>query len=302
MCGIVGFAGSGSRADLESMTLALQPSRAGRRWLLHRRPIQRGGLGHRRLVVLDPDGGHQPMWNEDHTVTVIFNGEIYNAQELREQLIARGHVFRSHHSDTEVLVHGYEEWGEELPLRLNGMFAFAIYDLTAARLFLARDRFGEKPLYYMRTARAVRVRQRADGAPADIPTFDGQLDPRAIQKLFAYGYIPAPGTVMRGVRKLTPGWMLEYDCRSGVASSKPYWRFRLEPDASLETAREDVLVEELRALLSAAVRRRLVSDVPLGLFLSGGVDSAAVLAFASPESPRAGAVDIHRRILGAVLR
>ena len=283
MCGIVGFVGSGSRADLECMTLALQ----------HRGPDGDGyyiderfnvGLGHRRLVVIDRAGGHQPMWNEDHTVTVIFNGEIYNALELREQLIARGHTFRSHHSDTEVLVHGFEEWGEELPLRLNGMFAFAIYDVTAARLFLARDRFGEKPLYYLaRPGRFVFGSELT--ALERHPDVDGRVDPRAVQKLFAYGYIPAPWTVMRDVHKLRAGWMLSYDCRTGDVSSKPYWRFRLEPDVALETAREEVLVEELRSLLSDAVRRRLVSDVPLGLFLSGGVDSAAVLAFASRHRP-----------------
>jgi asparagine synthase (glutamine-hydrolysing) len=283
MCGIVGFAGAGSRSDLECMSSVLR----------HRGPDGDGtyldprfnvGLGHRRLTVLDPEGGHQPMWNEDHTVTVVFNGEIYNAQELRDQLVARGHVFRSHHSDTEVLVHGYEEWGASLPIRLNGMFAFAIYDVTAARLFLARDRFGEKPLYYAAPpgrfafASELTALRRHPGTSTD-------LDPKAIQKLFAYGYIPAPGSAVRGVRKLRAGWMLEYDCRTATLSEKEYWRFRLEPDDALEHAREEVLVEELRALLSAAVRRRLVSDVPLGLFLSGGVDSATVLAFASRHLP-----------------
>src|SRR5258706_8870688 len=147
MCGIAGFAGPGSKCDLQAMSDAM----------IHRGPDGGGSyvdgsnaifLGHRRLAILDIQGGDQPMWNEDGQVGVVFNGEIYNHIELRKALIAKGHVFRSDHSDTEVLVHGYEEWGEKLPLQLNGMFAFAIYDRTRQILFIARDRFGKKPLYY----------------------------------------------------------------------------------------------------------------------------------------------------------
>ena len=147
MCGIAGFVGRGGRTDLSAMTEAL----------VHRGPDGEGifiddkegvFLGHRRLAILDIAGGAQPMWNEDGNVGVIFNGEIYNHVELRRELERKGHKFRSDHSDTEVLVHGYEEWGEALPERLNAMFAFAIYDTPRRRLFLARDRFGEKPLYY----------------------------------------------------------------------------------------------------------------------------------------------------------
>src|SRR6266478_4481819 len=147
MCGIAGFAGPGDERDLAAMSAAL----------VHRGPDGAGSyidrpnsvfLAHRRLAILDIRGGDQPMWNEDGQVGVIFNGEIYNHVELRRILVSKGHVFRSDHSDTEVLVHGYEEWGEELPLRLNGMFAFAIYDRPRRKVFLARDRFGKKPLYY----------------------------------------------------------------------------------------------------------------------------------------------------------
>jgi len=160
------------------------------------------------------------MWNERDTVAVIFNGEIYNALELRAQLIAKGHVFRSDHSDTEVLVHGYEEWGDSLPIRLNGMFAFAIYDASAARLLLARDRFGEKPLYYMlRSGRLAFASELT--ALRRHPDVDTELDARAIQKLFAYGYIPAPHTALRGVQKLGPGCLLEFDCRTQAASTRP---------------------------------------------------------------------------------
>src|SRR5215831_13159355 len=147
MCGIAGFVGHGDRDNLIAMTRALE----------HRGPDGEGiyeddsahvFLGHRRLAIVDLVGGYQPMPNEDHTVIVIFNGEIYNHATLRKELISAGHTFRSDHSDTEVLVHGYEEWGEDLPIRLNGMFAFAIYDKRLRRLFLSRDRFGKKPLYY----------------------------------------------------------------------------------------------------------------------------------------------------------
>ena len=146
MCGIAGFVGEGGRGELEAMTTALA----------HRGPDGAGffvdqaaavHLGHRRLAIIDIAGGRQPMANADGTIQVIFNGEIYNFRELRAELAASGHVFKSDHSDTEVLVHGWTEWGENLPIRLNGMFAFAIYDALKRRIFLARDRFGEKPLY-----------------------------------------------------------------------------------------------------------------------------------------------------------
>jgi asparagine synthase (glutamine-hydrolysing) len=250
----------------------------------HVDPRLRVGLGHARLTVIDPAGGHQPMWNEDHTVAVIFNGEIYNAPELRARLVARGHSFSSDHSDTEVLVHGYEEWGRELPGYLNGMFAFAILDARRARLFLARDRFGEKPLYY-----AARPDLFVFGSELSAlrqhPSLDVSPDPRGIQKLFAYGYIPAPTTAFRNIQKLQAGWTLEYEVLERRLRSAPYWRFRLQPDESLADADEPRLVDELRDRLSAAVQRRLVSDVPLGLFLSGGVDSATVLAFACRHLP-----------------
>jgi asparagine synthase (glutamine-hydrolysing) len=285
MCGIAGFAGDGTETDLRAMSAALR----------HRGPDGQGihvdrrfrvGLGHERLVVLDPVGGHQPMWNEDGTIGVVFNGEIYNAPELREQLVASGHCFSSDHSDTEVLVHGYEEWGQELPARLNGMFAFAVFDATEGQLFLARDRFGEKPLYY---AERPGVFAFASEISAIVrhPAVGFEIDPRGVQKLFAYGYIPAPGSAVRGVSKLRAGWMLQHDCRTGRTSPREYWRFRLEPDDSLTDHDEPRLIEQLRALLIASVRRRLESDVPLGVFLSGGVDSAAVLACATQLRPAA---------------
>ena len=283
MCGIAGFAGAGSAAEIALMCDALQHRGPdGRGWHVDSRV--RVVLGHQRLAILDVEGGQQPMWNEDNTVAVIFNGEIYNARDLREHLVARGHRFRSDHSDTEVLVHGYEEWGRGLTPRLNGMFAFAIYDSVAAKLFLARDRFGEKPLYYATTAAAF-VFASELSALRQHPSIDATIDRRAVQKLFAYGYIPAPTTILTGVRKLQAGWALEYNCRTRAINTEPYWRFRLEPDDSLDDASERRLVDELRALLYSAVGRRLESDVPLGVFLSGGLDSASVLAFACQHLP-----------------
>jgi asparagine synthase (glutamine-hydrolysing) len=283
MCGIAGFAGIGTVADVESMAAVLQhrgPDGQGSYFDAHARV----GLGHRRLAVIDPASGHQPMWNEDRSIAVIFNGEIYNAPELRRELQARGHRFESDHSDTEVLVHGYEEWRAELPQRLNGMFAFAVYDTASAQLFLARDRFGEKPLYYTMGRGFFAFASELTALKVH-PTVRFAIDAKSVQKLFAYGYIPAPRTMIRDVHKLQAGWTLHYDCHRETAVTKPYWTFRLECDQALEHAREETLVEELRALLQQSVRRRLVSDVPLGIFLSGGIDSATVLAFAARQIP-----------------
>jgi len=279
MCGLAGFVGPGDRAHLNAMADSLA----------HRGPdgegffvdeVQRVFLAHRRLAILDLEGGNQPMWNETGDVAVIYNGEIYNHSELRQALQARGHVFRTSHSDTEVLVHGYEEWGASLPERLNGMFAFAIYDGGRRQLFLARDRFGEKPLYYLHKPNAFLFGSELT-ALAHHPQFDRSIDQRALQKLFAYGYLPAPHTMFAGSRKLPAGSWLRYDITTGALETDRYWRFRIEANESIPDSAEGALIEELTHLLSEAVRRRLISDVPLGVFLSGGIDSSAVLAMAS---------------------
>ena len=244
-------------------------------------------LGHRRLAIIDVAGGAQPMWNEDETIGVIFNGEIYNHVELRHQLLAHGHAFQSSHSDTEVLVHGYEEWGPALVDRLNGMFAFAVFDRNRKRLFLARDRFGEKPLYYCHHARGF-VFASELSALALHPAVSRTLSRRALQKYFAYGYIPAPLALLDGCAKLPGGCYLTYDLDDAALAVKSYWRFRIEPDDSLCEKPEAVLAEELRALFVQATKRRLISDVPLGIFLSGGIDSSGVLAGAAQQ------IDRHR--------
>jgi asparagine synthase (glutamine-hydrolysing) len=241
-------------------------------------------LAHRRLAILDIEGGAQPMWNEDGQVGVIFNGEIYNHLDLRKALIAKGHHFQSDHSDTEVLVHGYEEWGADLPIRLNGMFAFAIYDRPRRRVFISRDRFGKKPLYYV-------VSPGFFGFASELkallkhPHVDTSLNERSLHKYFAYGFIPAPHVLYRNAAKLPGGHSMTYDITSGRLTLAPYWQFSIEPVQHIPADAERVWGEELRALLSQAVQRRLISDVPLGIFLSGGIDSSAVLAFAITHMP-----------------
>lgn len=281
MCGIAGFVGRGDRGQLERMLQALAhrgPDDSG--WF--HLPSANLHLGHRRLSILDIEGGHQPMWNEDHQIGVVFNGEIYNHAQLRQRLIKKGHRFRSDHSDTEVLVHGYEEWGEELPLVLNGMFAFAIVDGRERRLFLARDRFGEKPLYYHSSpglfAFASELR-----ALALHPGVDRGFDDRAVQKLLAHGFIPSPNTLYRGANKLPAGHAMTVDLGSTDCRSFEYWRFKIEPRVVKES--ENELAEQLDHLLNDAVRRRLISDVPIGVFLSGGIDSSAIVAHALDVIP-----------------
>jgi asparagine synthase (glutamine-hydrolysing) len=279
MCGIAGFVGLGNRDDLISMTRALEhrgPDGEG----IYEDETARVFFGHRRLAIIDVAGGRQPMLNEDRTIVVIFNGEIYNHVSLRKELISRGHIFRSDHSDTEVLVHGYEEWGENLPTRLNGMFAFAIYDKPRQRIFLARDRFGEKPLYYSLRSELFAFSSELTGILCHSRA-SRSLDIRSVQKYFAHGYLPAPNALYEQCRKLPGGHQLSYDIASKHISIRCYWRFNLEPDEALTEADDNRLADELQALLVQAVERRLMSDVPLGLFLSGGIDSASVLAAAT---------------------
>lgn len=282
MCGIAGFVGPKNDGALRAMADAIRhrgPDGEG----FHHCPANGVSLAHRRLSILDIEGGAQPMWNEDGSVCVVFNGEIYNHLDLRRDLIGAGHAFKSDHSDTEVLIHGYEEWGAELPNRLNGMFAFCIYDRPRRRLFLARDRFGKKPLYYGRFeqgfyfASELTALLRHPGVAADV-------DPVGLQKYLGYGFIPAPQTLYKNVRKLPGGHFLLYDLAARISTERCYWRFHMTPDERLAQEPEADLAEELRARLSAAVKRRLVADVPVGLFLSGGIDSAAVLACAAKEA------------------
>ena len=285
MCGIAGFVGPGNEKDLQAISDAMihrGPDGAG----AFVDPARRVFLAHRRLAILDIAGGAQPMWNEDGQVGIVFNGEIYNHAELRADLVHRGHHFASHHSDTEVLVHGYEEWGDELAVRLNGMFAFAILDQRRRQLYLARDRFGEKPLYYCARPGlfAFASELTALACHAAVPR---SLDVTSLQKFFAYGYLPAPRAMLEGTAKLPGGHWLRYDLDSGTPTVRPYWQFELEPDLALTEKDEPRLVEECAALLQQAAQRRLMSDVPLGVFLSGGLDSSSILASLAKVLPAA---------------
>lgn len=283
MCGIAGFTGPGDLGTLRAMTAALVhrgPDGEGL-YLDPERPVF---LGHRRLAVIDLECGAQPMWDAAGELGVVFNGEVYNHRELRAELQARGHRFHTDHSDTEVLLHGYREWGPDLPRRLNGMFAFCLYDRRAGRLFLARDRFGEKPLYYARRAGGFAFASEL-GALARHPAVSGAIDARSLQKFFGYGFIPAPLTIFEGCEKLPGGCSLTVEVASGRTQVGRYWRFGLQPEDAWRRRAEADLAEELRALLFEATRRRLEADVPLGFFLSGGLDSSAVLAAACRQLP-----------------
>ncbi len=278
MCGLAGFVGNGDERDLTAMTRAL----------IHRGPDGEGHyvdqdtrvfLGHRRLAIIDLDHGAQPMWNEDRQVGVVYNGEIYNHEALRSQLEARGHRFATDHCDTEVLVHGYAEWGPDLPRHLNGMFAFVIYDRRHKRLFAARDRFGEKPFYYAHVNGLFLFASEIQ-AFREHSAFRPELDRRALQKFFAYGFIPAPTAIWKHTAKLPHGHRLEYSLSDHKVDVSPYWQFELDPGPAMTDKKAAAARDELCHLLSESVRTRLMSDVPIGTFLSGGIDSSCITALA----------------------
>lgn len=283
MCGIAGFTGPRDDETLAAMASLLShrgPDGEG----FHYCPQTGTHLAHRRLAVLDIDGGAQPMWNAEGTVGVVFNGEIYNHLELRRELTARGHRFQSDHSDTEALIYAYIEWGPEFVKRLNGMFAFCIFDRRKSRLFFARDRFGKKPLYLYETPGGIVFSSELKSLLRH-PAVKQQIDVLSLQRYFAFGFIPAPGCLYKGVRKLPGGDWLVYDLKTRTSETSSYWKFRTSPDPLLGRASEDELAEELRGKLAQAVQRRLVADVPVGVFLSGGIDSAAIMASACEMVP-----------------
>lgn len=233
------------------------------------------GLAHRRLAIIDLSTGDQPLFNEDGSVVTVFNGEIYNFLDLKPQLEARGHVFRSR-SDTEVLVHGWEEWGTRSLERLNGMYAYAVYDRSKRRLLLACDRLGVKPLYYYR-GKNVLVFASEMGALLASGLVPREIDREALELYLHYQYVPAPLSIYRGVRKLSPASWMTVDADGSSEGPAEYWRLPLEqgPDRSVSF---DQWKERLASLLEDAVRIRLISDVPFGAFLSGGTDSGVVVA------------------------
>lgn len=279
MCGIAGFIGTGTFDDLKRMNEA-QRSRGPDAEGHFCDPDQGIYLGHLRLSILDLGGGAQPMWTADGALGIVFNGEIYNHSDLRKELVAAGASFRSDHSDTEVLLHAYRQWGDDFVERLNGMWAFVIYDRARQRLFASRDRFGKKPFYYTQTKGlfAFASELRAIAAHSGVIA---RPSPMALRKYFAYGYIPAPWSYLDAVFKLPGGCNLEFDLRSSHLKTWRYWQFRLEPEEPVAGENDQALAEKLKALITSAVNRRLISDVPIGAFLSGGIDSSTVSALAA---------------------
>ena len=274
MCGICGQFnfGDGSpvkRTEIEAMT----------RSITHRGPDDEGyflagslGFGFRRLSIIDLSGGHQPMSDQDESVWIVFNGEIYNFPELKRELQSHGHVFRTN-SDTEVIIHGYKQWGDEVLNRLNGMFGLAIWDVKKKRLVVARDPFGIKLIYYrvhennlafgseLRPIRAV-MQGKAD------------IDTNSLNLFLRYRFTPSPHTILKGVKKLAPGTKIVAE--NGECRVERWYRFKPEPFAPPKTV--DEAQEELLELYKAAIKRQLISDVPVGLLLSGGIDSGLLLA------------------------
>src|SRR6266852_390619 len=279
MCGICGVAGDDPS---ESQELVGRMCDA----MVHRGPDDEGGiqldgvtLGSRRLSIIDIAGGHQPIHNEDSTVWVIQNGEIYNHLELRMLLVSAGHEF-STQSDTEVLAHGYEEWGESMVERLNGMFAFAVLDRRRRRLLLARDRMGIKPLHYAVDGKRLVFASELKCLLCD-PALRRDIDPVALDEYLALEFVPSPRSIVRGISKLPPAHTLEWWLGSGIHRLHRYWAPTLVEENGSRGWSLDEECEELRTVLRESVRKELISDVPLGVFLSGGIDSSAVTAMMS---------------------
>jgi asparagine synthase (glutamine-hydrolysing) len=275
MCGICGVAGGDPRSGGELVARMCAA-------MVHRGPDDSGSVAHgdvtlgmRRLSIIDVAGGHQPMPNEDASVWVVQNGEIFNYRELRSQLAGAGHRFATQ-SDTEVLVHGWEEWGPGMVERLNGQFAFAIHDRRRSVVFLARDRVGIKPLHYAIDGLRLVFASELKALLCD-PALRRGVDPVALDQYLAYEFVPSPRSIVRGIAKLRPGHTLMWSLEAGEAKTERYWApaLNVEHDASRDLDEE---CERLRHVLRDSVRKELVSDVPLGVFLSGGIDSSAVAA------------------------
>ncbi|MBU2689435.1 MAG: asparagine synthase (glutamine-hydrolyzing) [Candidatus Eisenbacteria bacterium] len=270
MCGIAGFTAADERS-IRAMTDIIA----------HRGPDDSGiliepglSLGHRRLSIIDlSECGHQPMLNEDGSIVVVYNGEIYNSPELRHRLEAKGHRFRGH-CDTEVIAPAYQEYGPACVTEFQGMFAFALWDRNRRRLLLARDRIGIKPLYYYHHGYLLIFASEVK-AILEHPDVPREVDEQALFEYLGYEFVPAPRTLFRGIRKLRQGHTLIFE--NGMCKEEPYWDLHFE-HGSLSPREEE---RRLAEILETAVRRRLLSDVPVGAFLSGGLDSSALVGFMS---------------------
>ena len=276
MCGIVGIFDLNGTGPIDRDLLHQMNETQ-----FHRGPDEGGihiepgvGLAHRRLSIIDLSSGQQPLFNEDGSVVVTYNGEIYNFPELMDELKQAGHIFKTH-CDTEVIVHAWEQWGEQCIERFRGMFAFAVWDRNQHTLFLGRDRLGIKPLYYAQLASGQLIFASELKALLPHPDLPRQTDIRAVEDYFAYGYVPEPKTILEGVHKLPPGYTLTLRRGEVMPTPKQYWDV---PFAPLEQMSPEDAQNELIDRLREAVRIRMVAEVPLGAFLSGGVDSSAVVA------------------------
>jgi asparagine synthase (glutamine-hydrolysing) len=279
MCGVIGI--------ITKDPVELEPIAGMNATLVHRGPDDSGllllpnegvGLAMRRLSILDLAGGHQPMWDEEQECAVVFNGEIYNFAELREELTTLGHRFRTSHSDTEVLVHGYQQWGLDLFERLNGMFAFVIWDRRRRQLVVARDRAGEKPLYLARLPQGFAVASELKAIMYH-PAVRRQLDLVALEQYLSFDFIMSARSILTDVQKLPAGHFAVVTPQS--ARSQPYWSIRFDDDSAAGT---QGFVDQFDMVLDQAVRSRMVADVPVGVFLSGGLDSTTIAYYMSRHS------------------
>jgi asparagine synthase (glutamine-hydrolysing) len=274
MCGIAGIANTASGARVEAAAV-----RRMCQAIFHRGPDDEGifvkggvGLGMRRLSIIDLAGGHQPVFNEDHSIWVVFNGEIYNFPQLRSELLSRGHRF-STHTDTEVIVHLYEEMGSQCVQQLRGMFAFALYDERQHKLLIARDRLGQKPLHYAFDGNQLLFASEIKAIHAVAPNLT-HIDRSALRQYLQFGYMADPATSFTDIKKLPPAHLLELE--GGKLSTRPYWD--LPEYGTHSPVSEEECLEELEHRLAEAVKMRLIADVPLGAFLSGGADSSTIVA------------------------
>ncbi|MDD5645546.1 MAG: asparagine synthase (glutamine-hydrolyzing), partial [bacterium] len=277
MCGISGIITFDKNAHAYKDALY-----ASCRAMKHRGPDEEGFyvgdsilMGHVRLSIIDLETGRQPIFNEDRTVAAVFNGEIYNYPDLKNELKSKGHNFITK-SDTEVIVHAYEEYGCECFKRFNGMFAIAIYDFRGGELILVRDRLGIKPLYYYEVCGGRLAFASEIKGLMEYPFVKKEIDTDALVRYFTYLYVPSPLTMIKGCRKLEPGQMLA--CKNGKIKKNFFWTL----DCGKRDISERDAAEKTLALLSDSVKTRLISDVPLGAFLSGGIDSTSMVALMKP--------------------
>ena len=282
MCGISGLFDTLGKRDFSRELITrinnIQSHRGPDDYGLHLEPGV--AFGHRRLSVIDLATGHQPQFNEDGSVAIVFNGEIYNYLELVPELQALGHQFKSK-SDTEVIVHAWEAWGAECVHRLRGMFAFVIWDRNKQTLFLARDRLGVKPLFYAVLPDGTLVFGSELKVITAHPDFERNIDPLAVEEFFALGYVVDPRCIYSTAHKLPPAHTLTIRHGQGVPDPQEYWDVRFSVDNQISA---DEAQQELKSRINESVRLRMIADVPLGAFLSGGVDSSVVVSSMAEQS------------------